>query len=789
GTGVKTKRVNHAWKLLLSKLGNELSILQEIPLEEIEKVGGTLLSEAIRRMRQGEININAGYDGEYGIIKIFEEGERQNYTLQLGFFEKTKAIANEGSSTSRKVAEETSGNAFLQNQDVLRAAPDAIQKANRSSNGTQIFEELNSEQKEAALCTDRPLLILAGPGTGKTRTLTHRIAGLVTQRGVRPQEILAVTFTNKAAHEMKSRLETMLGPDRTGKMTICTFHALGAQILKENDPRNELRCDFSICGEKDQLGILKTIAPTLSEKDLKEALATISRLKQSLVTHNECSDPKTRDLYEKYQSTLAKDNLVDFDDLIFGAVKRLEDNPTVLNAYTARLHWISVDEYQDINFAQYRLLQLLQSNSANICVIGDPDQAIYGFRGASREFFLRFQEDFSDAKIIKLTKNFRSTQTILSASSQVISKSPGSQGTDMWSDIVSKTKIEIHSAPTDKAEAEYVVHEIEKMVGGTSYFSLDSGRVHDEAAHAQATFKDFAVLYRLNAQSRLLIEAFERSGIPYQTAGETPFYERKEVQDLLAYLKFVRNPYCDNFLRNIPALQTNSGKAILSKATDHAIAENIPLWQVLQSEEFRATLRSNQRRTIEQLLTQFHELQCTDEQKPVSDLLEKIIALFYPEKYFVSTKEKLLLEQLLLKSKPFNNRLDEFLDSTALQTETDEHDTNSDRVSLMSLHSAKGLEFPIVFIVGCEEKLLPYQREGKIADIEEERRLIYVGMTRAQKKLILMNAKKRFIFGEHRREPQSRFLADIENALKEIKKRQFKKKIKESGRHPQMDLF
>ncbi|MCH8953920.1 UvrD-helicase domain-containing protein [candidate division KSB1 bacterium] len=758
--GVNTKRVNESWEFLLSKLGPELHILEDAPLVEIEKLGGSLLSEGIRRMRKGEVQIAPGYDGEYGSIRLFEDLERAKYSSQLGFFEeqiKGKPKSKQQKKISGKTKSQNFGTSAISKTSDKKdsQSEQTFPKNNLLKKKAQVEKdqlaliELNSQQEAAVLCIDKPVIIVAGPGTGKTRTLTHRIAYLVGKNGIEPQNILALTFTNKAAQEMQERLNKLLDFGKTNEMTIETFHALGAQILRQDGHRIGVPSNFSICTEKDQLTVLKNITSGLKERNLKQTLEAISKAKSQLLTpknSDENLSNEFKNVYQKYQSELRRNHMLDFDDLIFYPVQLFQENSQFIEKYSARFKWISVDEYQDINFAQYQLLRLLTSGESNLCVIGDPDQAIYGFRGANKEFFLKFQEDFPNAITVALNQNYRSSQTILNASSQLISKNPERKNVDIWSGIISQTKLEIYSAPTDKAEAEYVVHEIEKMVGGTSYFSLDSERVINEAVDAQATFSDFAVLFRLNAQSRLLIEAFQRSGIPYQTVGETPFYERKEVSQILDYLKLLNNPTSDCHKKSV---QNNRDR---------------------KNNELNFFNQNSNLNAIE--------------------VIEKIIEKFYPPNYFdKNEKLKVLLNQLFLRCKPFENRLSDFLDSTVLQTETDEYDPRVDRVTLMTLHASKGLEFPVILIVGCEENLIPYQKKGEELDLEEERRLFYVGMTRAQKKLILMNAKKRFLFGKQCENSPSRFLNDIEEALKEIKQRDFKKKIKEMKKRNQLDLF
>jgi DNA helicase-2/ATP-dependent DNA helicase PcrA len=430
----------------------------------------------------------------------------------------------------------------------------------------------------------------------------------------------------------------------------------------------------------------------------------------------------------------------------------LATQPDLLQRYQDRYRWLSVDEYQDINYAQYRLLRLLTPPATNLCAIGDPDQAIYGFRGAKREYFLCFQADFPDAQILHLDQNYRSTQTILDAAVQVIEESSDrAAALQIWSDFVDQTKLQIYQAPTDKAEAEYVVHQTEQLVGGTSYFSLDTGRTSGTEEQLYS-FGDFAVLYRTSAQSRLLIEAFDRSGIPYQTVGQTPLIEYKEIRQLLAYLWLTLNPTATFY-----------------------------------QEQVYGDVR---RKDLPYLGVYLPKLQAQAGEYPVADLIDSVVGFFQRElarEFSEAQSER--FARLRRRALPFGVDLRGFLEATLLQHETDHYDPRADRVTLMTLHAAKGLEFPVVFMVGCEETLLPYTLAGRESDVEEERRLFYVGMTRAQQRLILLHARRRTIFGQRVQNEPSRFLADIEATLKEIKAMAGGKAKKQVVEELQLSLF
>ncbi len=771
-SGAGSKRVQEQYQDLLAKLGPELQILLDTPLADIEKVGGALLAAAIDRMRQGQVTIDAGYDGEYGVIKIFAVGERASLAApQLGLFAAESAAPDmvgqggadyrdlSGRGGTSKVAEAKGAyhtNGLTQSvptlpllpapsnaqsvQSVLPSSVDSPSLISQSLNlPASYLDTLNADQRAAATCTDQNVIIVAGPGTGKTRTLTVRLAHLVATKGVTPEAILAITFTNKAAAEMKERLEDLLGQSLANRMTIRTFHAFGVLVLREAGEAIGISPTFAICSEEDRRALLKGLLPDQREKVINQRLVEISAAKNALLLPDspELSstlqvDADFGDLYGRYQATLRANRLLDFDDLLLQTVQLFEREPAILQRYQARFRWLAVDEYQDINLAQYRLLRLLTPLTTNLCAIGDPDQAIYGFRGANREYFLQFQADFPDAKRLHLSRNYRSTQTILDAAMQVINRSLDRDAAlAIWTDFVDQTKLEIYGAPTDKAEAEYVVHQIEQLIGGTSYFSLDTGRTSGTES-ATRDFGDFAVLYRTSAQSRLLEEAFHRSGIPYQIVGQTPLVEYKEIRLILAYLWLTINPTAAFYQEQVYA---------------NARRKELPRIGAFLARQ--RTLAGEQR---------------------VTSLIEAVQRFLQSELGTAFTEaQRQRIAQLTRRAVAFDERLPAFLEAMVLQNEIDHYHPLADRVTLMTLHAAKGLEFPVVFIVGCEEGLLPYQLAGRESDVGEERRLFYVGMTRAQQKLILLHAKRRVLFGQSQQNLLSRFVNDIALTLKEVR--------------------
>ena len=731
-TSATSKKVAQAYEALLTRFGAELSILREIPLSDIEQASGELLAEALRRMRAGHVIADAGYDGEYGVIRLFRDGERASFGRQSALI----AVAAAEKKPRQSVV---SRNAVSPPQQATPPIPVVMERNAVSTNESGMLAGLNAEQRAAALCIEQSLIIAAGPGTGKTRTLTHRMAYLIAEKQVASRELLAITFTNKAAEEMAQRLTRLLGETVTRQIVIKTFHAFCAMILRQDGEQIGLNPNFVICAEHDRETLLKRLFPAMKDKEIVEYLEQISAAKNRLSAPD---DEAAARIFEAYQAALREYRAVDFDDLIAKTVELFETAPDVLAAYQQRFRWIAVDEYQDVNFPQYRLLKLLKTPETNLCAIGDPDQAIYGFRGADRSYFLQFQQDYPDAALLRLRRNYRSTQTILDASRQVIAKSAERLPLDLWSDFVSQTRLEIHHAPTYKAEAEFVVHRVEKMVGGTTYFSLDSGRV-ESYEDATLAFGDIAVLYRLNAQSAALVEAFDRSGIPFQVVGQTPLCAYKDMREILAYLWALANP------------DTRFHLDMLAKSPQE---RDLFLGELRQDAD---TL------TIAELIRKISER----------------VALA------ADSKGAERLKRLIERAKPFERRLRDFLEFAALQKDADDYDPRADRVTLMTLHASKGLEFPVVFIIGCEEGVIPYQRDGEPCDIEEERRLFYVGMTRAREKLLLTRAQTRFLFGKTREHAPSRFLNDIEDALKEVKEREQRKMENAKPASPQLALF
>jgi DNA helicase II / ATP-dependent DNA helicase PcrA len=765
--GPNSKAVTKIMENLLTKLGAELTILKEVPLEDIKKVGGSLLAEGVRRMRTGEVKIAAGYDGEYGVIHLFSDEERKH--AQTLFPDSEVVVVKKVTPAKPKV---------------IKDAPDESSKTEptiMADDEEQKYGGLNEAQFQAVHHTDSHLLIVAGPGTGKTKTLTQRIAYLINQNIATADQILAITFTNKAAEEMRERLSLLLDKEIVNQTTIKTFHAFGALILQQQSEVLDYQPNFSIYNEKDQFELLKEVTHLSSQREIREIADKISQAKNQLLTPEHFQDDASFSIiYKNYEQALRLYQAFDFDDLIDKPITLLQNHPKILKQYHKRFCWISVDEYQDINLAQYQLLKLLITPKSNLCAIGDPDQAIYGFRGSDYKYFNQFKDDFPTAKTICLNKNYRSNQTIVSASKQVIEKQPDREPIDIWSNIISENKIEIIKTPTEKSEAETVVHRIEQLVQATSFFSIDSGRTSTVGEDQKnISFADISILYRMHAQLPALEEALLRSGIPYQVYGEVPFWEQPEVKEIISYLRVLINPNSDNDLRRILNTPPRGiGELTLKAIFNYKNTNHLPLWRTLEKAHFISSLSASQRDPIEQFVLKIRDLQHELINTPITELIDKVIKISGLASYYKNDQKRIHYWKAIVgRCQDWQGSISGFLEQLALQSETDNYDHRVEKITLLTLHAAKGLEFPIVFIVGCEEGVVPYkQRHSEYLNVDEERRLFYVGMTRAKSKLFLCYSLSRFLHGNQLANPPSRFLHDIQEVLKDHQNALLKKK-------------
>ncbi|PQL11171.1 DNA helicase PcrA [Veillonella sp. T11011-6] len=630
---------------------------------------------------------------------------------------------------------------------------------------------LNKEQQQAVQHTEGPLLILAGAGSGKTKVLTVRIAHLLAQ-GVNPYEILAITFTNKAAKEMKSRVEGLVG-DVANRIWLSTFHSFCAKFLRfELDNFLGYNSNFTIYDTSDSQAVIKAALKALNLDDkyypVGAMIAAISDAKNKLLFASDFRkqardfyQQKVADVYEYYERELRKNNALDFDDLLLVAVKLLQSNAAVLDKYSKRFRYVMIDEYQDTNHAQYLLAKLLASHWKNIAVVGDADQSIYAWRGADIQNILDFEKDYPNCTSIKLEQNYRSTKIILDAANAVIENNEGRPKKNLWTDKTEGAKIQHFTAQSEHEEAAFIGDTIAKK--------------HD--IHG-VPYGDMAILYRTNAQSRVLEEALIKRALPYTMVGGTKFYDRKEIKDVLAYLRVLYNPFDDlSLLRIINVPKRSIGATTVAKLQDYARANGTSLFMTLTQLHLVDTIKGKTKEKLEEFGILIFTLVAEMEDKTVLDILEAILdRTGYLAQLEESTdpQDQARAEnigELLSVAKDFQDTnptgtVEDFLEQVALVNDVDSFEQEESKVTLMTLHAAKGLEFPIVFLGGLEEGLFPHSRTlMNPEEIEEERRLAYVGITRAEKELYISNATTRTVFGRTSSYLPSRFIDEIPEEL------------------------
>ena len=709
--GPKSKRVAQDYEGLLARLGPELQLLNALPLEDIGPVAPPLVAEAVARLRRREVIRDAGYDGVYGTIRLFRDAELERRARGASLFGDEPAApvqpAAFQAAPPQAPPEPSPEVAQPMTAPWDHGTPDQLSLPVQLSPGSRdLLAGLDGDQRQATEVADGPLLIVAGPGSGKTRTLIHRLAHLITSHGVPPGGCLAVTFTRRAADEMRSRLRTLL-PDLWAEVPLHTFHSLGLTILREHWNAAGLQRGFRVASEAERLQLLRDVMG-LSERQARARLSAISHARR---TGTPSADEKITQAAETYRSGMETRNWCDFDDLVLRAADALESHAESRARVRERYPWVCIDEYQDVDEQQVRLIRQIVPPDGNICAIGDPDQAIYGFRGADRRFFTEFIDHFPAARVVRLSRNYRSERNIVTLSSQVIAPATSAAPSVPVLDDA-PNRITLHEAASDKAEAEFVVQSLEQTLGGHSFFSIDSGRSTEAQAH-DFSFSDFAVLYRTEAQAAALAEALQRSGMPFQQRSHSPL---------------VAHP-------GVVALMDSLG-------------------------------RSPGTGTLRQRL----EASCLGDEPPAADRLEAF-------------------ELLKPLADACGDDLERFLSELSLGTQVDTWDPRADRISLLTLHAAKGLEFPVVFIVGCEDGLLPLTWGGAgPEDPDEERRLFYVGVTRARTRLYLCRARKRRWRGKIREMAPSPYLADIEERLLE-QSRSRHREPRSRKQDSQLDLF
>ena len=811
GVGPKSKTVGREVASLVGRFGPELDILESVPIEDLGRRDDPLFTEAIDRLRHGRVFRKGGYDGEYGTIRLFEPGELEAKTAVPALFEMPPAAEppapaplpkrdsdlapsepsppaplpeGEGSSdlarsepslpgpspeeeSSAPVAIEEDGmDSSEASPQTAKSASVAVESENSahspriripqtagplSPSGERVrvrgksltlpfgaaeaappspLDRLDPDQRAAAEVVTGPLLIIAGPGTGKTRTLTHRIAHLVGSGQAKPEQHLAITFTRRAAEELRERLEDLLGAAARG-VAVHTFHSLGLAILRAEHTELALDRDspgrgFRIAEEAERIELARGLFG-LSASRAAKLLNGFSGVRRARAADAEIEAGDLESL-ATWEQALWRRGLLDFDDLLVLPVKLFEERDDLLTAYRRRFGWISIDEYQDVDALQYRLVRLLAPAGANVCAIGDPDQSIYRFRGAEVGFFLRFQQDFPEARVVHLGRNYRSGPVIVGAALSAIAPASLVEGRDL--EAVAETSAEpvvIHEVASERAEAERVAHTIEQLLGGTSYFSVDSGRVASGDG-SELSFDDVAVLYRTDAQAAAVMEALDRAGMPHQKRSHARLTDRPEVRALIAALR----------------------------CREHSAGE---------PPELLARLRDEAERLVEADAAEAVERAAAGEDDAAAEVpLDAAAAI------------RRAVELVAPLARRHGDDLHGFLAEIALGAEVDTWDPRAERISLLTLHAAKGLEFPVVFIVGCEDGLLPLHFAADDDEIEEERRLFFVGMTRARQRLFLSWARRRAWRGEIRDRRPSRFLRDIEEALLERRRSERKRR-------------
>jgi DNA helicase-2/ATP-dependent DNA helicase PcrA len=633
-----------------------------------------------------------------------------------------------------------------------------------------VLQGLNAAQREAVEAIEGPLLILAGPGSGKTRVIAHRVAYLIKVWGISPYHILAVTFTNKAAREMKERLYQLLGSS-VDDLTLGTFHATCARILRRDGARIGVDSRFVIYDDDDQLALVKR---SLQELDLdpkrylpRVLLSAISAAKSRLIAPGDYVtgsyfDEVVQRVYERYQHLLGESKALDFDDLLMKAVQLFRQCPEVLSQYQQRYYHVLIDEFQDTNVAQYALARQLAGGHRNICVVGDPDQSIYSWRFADMRNILSFERDYPDARVVYLEQNYRSTKTILEVAQHVISANSRRKEKGLWTENEPGVPVVIAEAYTEQEEAQSVVFEVDKL---TSQGPLRRG--------------DCAVMYRTNAQSRAIEEAFIRYGMPYRLVGGTRFYERREVRDVIAYLRLVHNPYDSvSLLRIVNVPPRGIGRRTIEELSQWAKGLSLPVYAALQTladEGEKSPFSPRSAKALTGFLAMLNELIEKSRELNIVELFDAVVERSGYKEYVLDRDDGEDRWDNVLELRTVANdyrhlapeeSLSAFLEGVALVSDVDSYDEKMDAVTLITLHAAKGLEFPVVFIVGVEEGLLPHHRSfDDAAQMEEERRLCYVGITRAKERLYLVRAFRRSLMGSTAPTLPSRFLMDIPSHL------------------------
>lgn len=643
---------------------------------------------------------------------------------------------------------------------------------------TNLLANMNEKQAQAVTCTQGPLLIMAGAGSGKTRVLTHRVAYLIEEQGVNPWNILAITFTNKAAKEMRERIDNLIG-EGSQDIWVSTFHALCVRILRRDCEKIGYERAFGIASTSEQRTLMKNILTELNvdikKFDPRAILSAISNAKNDLLDPKQYAqiakaqfEELVAKAYVMYQERLQANQVMDFDDLIMQTIELFKQSPETLAFYQRKFKYIHVDEYQDTNEAQYVLVNMLAKENRNLCVVGDADQSIYGWRGANMENIMNFEKDYADATVVKLEQNYRSTKTILQAANDVIENNINRKDKTLWTQNQTGEKIVYYRAQNANDEAYYVVKQIQQQI-----------------QEKQRNFGDFAILYRTNAQSRMIEETFVKANIPYKLVGAHKFYERKEIMDVLAYLKLAANPKDSmSFSRVVNEPKRGIGKTSLNKLQDFANMHGLSLIEAAEN-VVMTDITKKAATQLEEFARLIRKLNSFEKTATITEMTKKILditgykAALEESKTLEDQSRLENLQEFLSVTQQFDqewqpedeqsNPFVDFLADLALVSDQDSVEEEPDEVTLMTLHAAKGLEFPVVFLMGMEEGLFPLSRAAfDENELEEERRLAYVGITRAEEELFLTNAFSRMLYGKSQSNAVSRFIGEITPELLEF---------------------
>ncbi|MBD3345037.1 MAG: AAA family ATPase [Chitinivibrionales bacterium] len=785
-TGPSSKRVMTQYRRLVQTLGPELEILLTIPLEEIRSHSSEILEEAISRLRNGKIHASPGFDGEFGTIKVFEKNELERIEGRISLFAE-KTDRNTGYKGKK---------ASVQPMEVKEKKSEPGNERSYKISHTETKKESNTAQDKAIRSTQRHIMVTAGPGTGKTRTLVERIISLVVKNSVPPRVILATTFSNRASQEMARRVENALeAKNISDRPHITTFHKLGYEIITENLESLGFEREPVILTEQEMQDFfihasLSKRTPSNNDGEpetLEIKLISIIKNDPRLIADIPSLYAHAGPVFGDYLSYKKSHCFLDFTDLLILPLSLFSTNTSRHEHYQNLWNYIFVDEFQDINILQYQLLRLLAQSSKNLFVIGDPDQAIYGFRGSDVGFFSTFTKDYPDLLRINLTRSYRSTRTILDAGNGMIGKYALADRSSLWSPLSGPARVKINEFSTENAEAEHVLMTIEQLIGGSCHFAVDSGRSGDGCESGDIAFRDIAVLYRMHSVGNAIEKALARSGVPVQQKPKTGLIDDKGIRKTLNLLKSVHSPensfYCMQALSmGIPGIARKTASfytTIVSESFDGSC--DCFEW-LANAPEFR----SKDSTAFDRIIDCRDAVAAAARSKNIPDAITRAASgLGIPEEKLDNPFWPIILQKAELAGS-----LGEFFALLGIQKDADLFDSRAEGITLMPLHAAKGLEWDTVFIAGCEDGLLPLTDGDRKPDISEERRLLYVGMTRAKTNLFLSYAKTRRVFGKKLKRSPSPFLSDIPEKLREHKAlllpHRFKRKTNEAT---QLHLF